>query len=113
MGLGGAEIFYPLPRQAVFVGSEHRVQGVYTGCPRDAHRFFHGTSGEHPLYTPCTPLVHGAWVPRTRLGMVGIRRLSANDAFGQFLAVSCRLKLWRGASPILAFSLSLPTSGAP
>ena len=51
--------------------SAHRVQGVYTGCTTDAHRFLPCTSGEHPWYTQCTPLVHGALVPRERLGMGG------------------------------------------
>ena len=58
-------------RQALFVGSEHRVQGVYTGCPTDAHRFGHGTAGAHPSYTQCTPLVHGAFGPREKLGIWG------------------------------------------
>jgi len=58
-------------RQALFVGSEHRVQGVYTGCATDAHRFGHGSAGAHPSYTQCTPLVHGAFGLREKLGIWG------------------------------------------
>ena len=74
-------------RQALFVGSEHRVQGVYTGCPTDAHRFGHGTAGAHPSYTQCTPLVHEAFVPREKLGIWGILGLDFWPVLGGVVSV--------------------------
>ena len=78
---------------------------VYKGCTPDAPAMPTGFAMVHPVSTPRTPNVHPLY---TRLLCLG-KSLGFGGywdwTFGRFLAVSCRLKLWRGPRPILAFSL--------
>ena len=54
------------PSQALPEAQKRRVQGVYIGCTRGAHRLYHAKTGGHPWGIRCTPLVHGAQSRRIR-----------------------------------------------
>jgi len=62
-----------------------RVQGVYKGCPSDAHWLNKEKSYVHPVSIPCTPLVHGSKVGRKQAGFSELRIRSAEASVEDWL----------------------------
>ena len=84
---------------------------VYKGCTPDAPRMPTGLAMVQPVRTPRTPNVHPLYTALLGLGKswgLGAPGRGGKRCVWPVLGGGVPAKVWRGPSPILAFSLSLP-----